>query len=83
MLPKKTTVNCIFLKRDPDVPQHILIGLIRRERPYRGVGRPAGLVTKACGGYCHDGLTGDLEAFVAMLHKYVGLKVQVEASQYR
>lgn len=55
----------------------LVIGLIRRERPAVG-DDPGGIVTKACGGYFHDGSTGDLEAFTAMIRRYVGIKVNVE-----
>ncbi len=73
----RPAANIIFLGRDND-SDGIFLGLVRRRRPDRGTGRPATEVTKACGGYFHDGSTGDLASFVEMIRRYVGLKVKVE-----
>ena len=75
ILYTRPAANIIFLKRDRN--GEIVLGLVQRERPAVG-SAPARMVTKACGGYFHDGSTGDLQVFVDMIHQYVGLKVRIE-----
>ncbi|HCR41996.1 TPA: hypothetical protein DIV45_01360 [Patescibacteria group bacterium] len=75
VLHTRPAANIIFLRRDES--GEIVIGLVRRERPAVG-DNPGVMVTKACGGYFHDGSTGDLQSFVEMVHRYVGLRIKVE-----
>lgn len=75
ILHTRPAANIIFLRRDD--AGSIVIGLVRRERPAVG-DEPMRVVTKACGGYFHDGSTGDLQSFVEMVRRYVGLRVKVE-----
>ena len=75
VLYTRPAANVIFLCRDEK--EGVMIGLVRRERPAVG-NNPGVVVTKACGGYFHDGSTGDLQSFVEMVHRYVGLRIKVE-----